>query len=247
LRKEAVNWVNLFNNLFLRHCQWLGTDSFKLRLFQLKEAVDERQRLTQYVANLVAAFPFGLIPASAPAKPNPWLNGGQPDPTPSKSDLAAMLAAELDAAYPFPKSTYEGRDNAVCTMAPWSAPVPLKLRIAEYLFNDMVLMQPSLKWITIQYDANTHSVRPVLADANIAELEQPTRIAGVPHILQAYMQVHGFLSGWVCKMAETKKAVPFYVSWGKRMHEARVKEAELLATRHPLFVDGDAVAWIRDV
>jgi hypothetical protein len=224
---------------------------------RLKAAGDERLGLTQYVSDMVADFPFGPIMPSAfpfrpimpltPATPHPALNGGQPAPALSKYHHAIKLSAELDAAYPFPTCTFEGPDNAVCAMQPWAVPAPLQLSMVDYVGKDLCLMQPSLKWVSIQYNERTHSLRPTLAEDYVAELKQPTRLADVPHILQGFLQVHGFLSGWVWKMAETKKAVPFYTCWDKRMNEAAAAGTDLLATRHPMWVDADAVARVRNV
>jgi hypothetical protein len=214
---------------------------------RLKSAGDERLGLTQYVSDMVAHFPFKPITPSAPLTPHLSLNGGQPAPAPSKYNLVVKLLAELDAAYPFPNCTYKGPDDAVRTMLPWAVPAPLQLSMREYVGKDMALMQPSLKWVSIRYNQSTHSLRPILSEAYAAQLQQPTHLADVPHILQAYMQVHGFLSGWVWKMAESKRALPFCICWDKRVKEAAARGTDLLATRHPMWVDGDAVAWIRNV
>lgn len=216
--------------------------------FRLRQGGDERQMLTQYVSELVADFiPYRPISASAPNVLRPWLDRQSDEVAYRHCGLAATLAADLDAAYPFPTLSCKRRDGWLCKLPPWSVPLPMNLCIEKYIMEDMLSVASQVTPLNIMWDVNTPAVRPILASSFVATIEQPTRLAQVPHLLQAYMQVHGFLCGWVWKMAETGKPIPFSHCLAKRRLEAIEAGTDIFATRHPMFIDGDAVARIREV
>jgi hypothetical protein len=198
---------------------------------RMKGGSDKREILTQYVTDCVTKYgcvakpiqvnelsievPFDGLQLSTPKiSPEDW-DSSSIDP-----EFVQYVADQLDKLFPFPSPRRRAFDNVPRTFPPWSVPLPLQLTdVSTYIFPDMRRVRDHLRGVNLQYDKQTHSVRPVVSKYH-RMLKEKIPLDDYPFILQAFWKAYDLLSEWMEEMDDVGVLIPFPVFLDCRSRQA---------------------------